>query len=150
MKRRAILTISIVILLLGSISVQAAPVQERGPSTAEERARAVKVSHDLEQDPLAKDAEDQRDWVLDWIEKIPDITVNVCYDFFGKYPNPPRGHSLEIMVQMTISSTAYISSIRTRSRMNRRWRLRACLDRSRHTRRFSSKTRQRAGHILTS
>ena len=85
-----------------------AGAQERGPSTPEERARAAKVSHDLEADPLAKDAKDQRAWVLDWIEKIPDITVNVCFDFFGKLPDPPRGHSKEIMTQMIISSAAFM------------------------------------------
>jgi hypothetical protein len=96
------------ILLLGLISAQVARAQERGPSTPEERARAVKVSRDLEVDPLSKDAKDQRDWVLDWIEKIPDITVNVCFDFFGKLPDPPRGHSREISMQMIISSAAFM------------------------------------------
>ncbi len=81
---------------------------QRGPSTAEERARAVKVAHELESDPLAKDAKDNRDWVYKWIEDIPDITVNVCYDFFGTLPKPPRGHALEIVNQMAISSAAFI------------------------------------------
>ena len=81
---------------------------QRGPSTADERARAVKVAHELESDPLAKDAKDNRDWVYKWIEDIPDITVNVCYDFFGTLPKPPRGHELEIVNQMAISSAAFI------------------------------------------
>ena len=81
---------------------------QRGPSTAEERTRAVKVAHELESDPLAKDAKDNRDWVYKWIEDIPDITVNVCYDFFGTLPKPPRGHALEIVNQMAISSAAFI------------------------------------------
>jgi hypothetical protein len=108
MKRRVIRTISILILLFGMISARAARAQERGPSTPEERARAVKVSRDLENDPLGKDATEQRDWIYKWIERIPDITVNVCDDFFDKVPNPPRGHSREIMMQMTISSAAFM------------------------------------------
>jgi hypothetical protein len=95
-------------LLLGLIFARTAGAQERGPSTPEERTRAVKVSHELEEDPLLKDAKDQRAWVLDWIEKIPDITVNVCFEFFGKMPNPPRGHSREIIMQMIISSAAFM------------------------------------------
>jgi hypothetical protein len=108
MRRHVNRTISIMILLFGSISVCAARSQERGPSTPEERTRAVKISHDLENNPLGKDAKDQRAWALDWIEKIPDITVNVCFDFFGKLPEPPRGHSREITMQMIISSAAYM------------------------------------------
>ena len=108
MRRRAIRNILILSMLFGLAANRAARAQERGPSTPEERARAVKVSRDLENDPLGKDAKEQRDWALDWIEKIPDITVNVCFDFFGKLPDPPRGHSKEIAMQMIISSAAFM------------------------------------------
>jgi len=108
MKRRVIRTISILLFLFGSICVRGVRAQERGPSTPEERARAVKVSRQLEEDPLSKDAKEQRAWALDWIEKIPDITVNVCFEFFGKIPDPPRGHSREITMQMIISSAAFV------------------------------------------
>ena len=108
MKAHSIRAIAGAALLLGLAFAWTAHAQERGPSTPEERARAVKISHDLEGDPLAKDAKDQRAWALDWIEKIPDITVNVCFDFFGKLPDPPPGHSKEIMMQMIISSAAFM------------------------------------------
>ena len=107
MKAHSIRAIAATILLLG-IVVWTARAQERGPSTPEERARAVKIAHDLEEDPLAKDAKDQRAWVIQWIIEIPDITVNVCFDYFGKLPDPPRGHSTEITRQMVISSAAFM------------------------------------------
>ena len=112
MKAQSIRAIAIATLLLGFFVVQATcaqqPPQQRGPSTAEERARAVKVAHQLEDDPLAKDAKDNREWVIQWIVDIPDITVNVCFDYFGNMPNPPRGHSKEIVRQMIISSAAFM------------------------------------------
>src|ERR1700722_20647806 len=112
MKAQSVRTIAIALVLLGSSLVRAAhaqqPQHERGPSTSEERARAVKVAHDLEDDPLAKDAKEQRAWVIKWIVEIPDITVNVCFDYFGKLPDPPRGHSTEITNQMVISSAAFM------------------------------------------
>jgi hypothetical protein len=108
LKAHSIRSVAAIGLLLGLIFARAAGARERGPSTPEERARAVKVSHNLEDDPLSKDARDQREWALDWIEKIPDITVNVCFDFFGKVPDPPRGHSKEIVTQMIISSAIFI------------------------------------------
>ena len=112
MKAHSIQGIAIATFLLGSAVVRMAHAQQepqkRGPSTSEERARAVKVAHELEEDPLAKSAKDNRDWVIQWIVDIPDITVNVCFDYFGKMPNPPRGHSKEIVRQMIISSAAFM------------------------------------------
>ena len=113
MKAHSIRAIAIATLLLGfsvvwNTRAQQQQPPQRGPSTAEERARAVKVAHELEEDPLAKDAKDNREWVIQWIVDIPDITVNVCFDYFGKMPNPPRGHSREIVRQMIISSAAFM------------------------------------------
>ena len=98
----------IAFVLLGFVSVPAAGAQQRGPSTPEERVRAVKVAHQLEGDPLAKEAKENREWVFQWIVDIPDITVTVCTDFFGKLPTPARGHSKEIVRQMIISSAAFM------------------------------------------
>jgi hypothetical protein len=112
MKAHSIRAIATVTLILGLFVVRTVCArqqqQKRGPSTSEERTRAVKVAHELEEDPLAKEAKDNREWVIQWIVDIPDITVNVCFDYFGKMPNPPRGHSKEIVRQMIISSAAFM------------------------------------------
>ena len=114
MKAHSIRRIAIAAFLLGWIAAQAGraqsqqPQPQRGPSTSEERTRAVKVAHELEDEPLAKDAKDNRQWVIQWIVEIPDITVNVCFEYFGKVPTPARGHSKEIVNQMIISSAAYM------------------------------------------
>ena len=113
MKLSPLPAIAIATVLLGLISVQVVSAQQtqqaqRGPSTPEERARAVKIAHDLENDPMAKGAEEQRDWVIRWIIEIPDITVDVCTDYFGKLPDPPTGHSKEITQQMVISMAAFM------------------------------------------
>ncbi|WP_242342776.1 hypothetical protein [Anaeromyxobacter terrae] len=50
----------------------------RGPSTAEERRRAVQTTRKLEKDPLARDANASRRWLLDWIVAIPDVQVRSC------------------------------------------------------------------------
>ena len=96
MKSHAIRAIVFAILLIGFLTPRPGRAQTRGPSTAEERARAVKVAHELEEDPLAKDAKKSREWMIQWIVEIPDITVDVCFDYFGALPDPPKGHSAEI------------------------------------------------------
>jgi hypothetical protein len=108
MKAHPIPVVTLAAVLLGFGAAPRALAQKRGPSTAEERAKAVKIAHDLEDDPLSKDAKLQREWVIQWIVDIPDITVNVCFDYFGKLPDPPRGHSTEIARQMVISSAAFM------------------------------------------
>lgn len=50
----------------------------RGPSTAAERKRAVETTRRLEKAPLARSANEDRRWLLQWIEEIPDIQVNGC------------------------------------------------------------------------
>jgi hypothetical protein len=50
----------------------------RGPSTRAERRRAVETTRKLERDPLAKNANADRRWLLDWIVAIPDIQVRSC------------------------------------------------------------------------
>jgi hypothetical protein len=108
MKARAIQTIVLAIVLIGFLTQRTAAAQTRGPSTPEERARAVKVAHELEEDPLAKDAKEHREWMIQWIVDIPDITVDVCFEYFGALPDPPKGHSAEITKQMVLSSAAFM------------------------------------------
>jgi hypothetical protein len=111
MKWHSIWTIFVSTLLLGFSIAGPLPAQQpqkRGPSTPEERTRAVKVARQLEDDPLGKDAKESRQWVIQWIVDIPDITVTECDDFFGKIPKTPRGHMREIVSQMVISSAAFM------------------------------------------
>ena len=108
MKAHLVSAVTIAALLFGFTGVRGVRAQQRGPSTPEERSKAVKIAHDLEDDPLANDAKTRREWVIQWIVDIPDITVNVCFDYFGKLPDPPRGHSTEIARQMVISSAAFM------------------------------------------
>ncbi|MBC3875619.1 hypothetical protein [Undibacterium flavidum] len=49
--------------------------QERGPSTAEERARAVKIAVDAEKN-LQSVFEQNNVWLDQWIADIPDLTFN--------------------------------------------------------------------------
>ncbi len=50
----------------------------RGPSTPEERKKAVETTRKLEKEPLARSAMDARKWLFQWIVEIPDINVTSC------------------------------------------------------------------------
>lgn len=56
-------------------SVQPAP---RGPSTAAERERFVRIAKALEANPVAIDMAEDREWARVFIDQVPDIGVHVC------------------------------------------------------------------------
>jgi hypothetical protein len=55
-----------------------AGARARGPSTPEERRRAVETTRKLEKEPLARGAMEARRWLFKWIVEIPDINVTSC------------------------------------------------------------------------
>ena len=82
--------------------------QDRSPSTAEERAKAVQLARLLETDPLNKDAKEARRWVTLWLIRVPDITVSVCMDFLAPLAGAKDKYASEIFTQMMLSSAAFV------------------------------------------
>ncbi len=52
--------------------------EERGPSTAAERIRAIVIAEHLEADPLNPAYAEDFEWLVDWVDDVPDITVKLC------------------------------------------------------------------------
>jgi hypothetical protein len=77
----------------------------RGPSTPEERQRAVAVAKTLEQDPLGANKDD-RQWIIVWLIQIPDITVTACGATMTWEEN--YRYSGELMATEMSGSAAYI------------------------------------------
>ena len=67
-----------VLTLFVFIGLSTAAQRKRGPSTPEERAKAVQFAHDLEANPLGPQAKNEREWLTLWLIEVPDITVEVC------------------------------------------------------------------------
>jgi len=101
MKNRRLLPVCLLAVL---IPVNAAA---RGPSTAAERERAVRLAHMLETEPLGKKADEARRWLAEWIQQIPDITVPVCRTLLAPVPDSMK-HADEIRDQMIYSSAAFM------------------------------------------
>lgn len=60
-------------LALISVIAPTAAAADRGPSTAEERDRVVKMAQDCEKDPLTVMAKEGR-WFEKWLDEVPDFT----------------------------------------------------------------------------
>jgi len=84
------------------------PAYERGPSTAEERAKVIDLTHKLEADPLNPQAEEWRVWLAQWIDEVPDVIVPVCPGLLPQLVRANRNYSHELAMQVVYSSTAFI------------------------------------------
>jgi hypothetical protein len=109
MRRTSIFHCCVAILIaVCLVTLPVSAQQKRGPSTAEERAKAVQLAHHLEDEPLASDAVAARRWLTVWLTEVPDITVEVCFSVLGKDLDPKKSYSTEISVQMIYSQAAFV------------------------------------------
>ncbi len=123
MKRTAILAFA-VLMFCNVVFSQA----KRGPSTPEERDRAVRVAEALEANPLAPDKTD-REWLIRWLIEVPDITISVCpgtltwekkYKFAGDLMAVQMASSAAFIIKnpdkakdsLAVSLTGFESSLR--------------------------------------
>jgi carboxypeptidase Q len=98
-----------VVMLALAIVACLQPVRaERGPSTQEERDKALALIDTLERDPLGKDAKAARQWLTLWLIEIPDISVTMCATMLGPVMESKKNYAGEIVVQQMYSSAAFI------------------------------------------
>lgn len=96
------------LLLSALLCSLAAVAQERGPSTPEERARALAITRQLEQDPLSRELRKDREWLLRWLIEVPDIQVSVCASALGDLLKSNYKYRPEMLGQLTFASAAFI------------------------------------------
>ena len=84
--------------------------EERGPSTPEERAKAVKLTRQLEREPLGKQAKEARQWLTVWLINVPDIVVRPCGALLGPVMNEGAkdDYSAELQSQMMYAQAALV------------------------------------------
>jgi len=81
---------------------------QRGPSTPEERTRAVEMVIFLETKPLAKDAKDYRAKLLFFLAGVPDITVKLCSNVLGESKRLKGDYEAELIGQMAFSQAKFV------------------------------------------
>lgn len=77
--------IGCVLVLLIGLADHICKAQNRGPSTPEERKRAVDITNLLENDPFNKDAKTLSRQLLVFLIEVPDIQVHICTNVLGDY-----------------------------------------------------------------
>ena len=96
------------LLVALACSLQNASAQnDRGPSTAEERARALSTIDDLEANPLGPAAKEERAWLIKFLIQVPDLHVGICADLLGDLPKGSKKDTDLLVLQPTFSSARY-------------------------------------------
>ena len=106
MRNQTALLSVVSLLLLAALAVSAQ--QKRGPSTPEERAKAVQFAHDLESNPLGPQAKSEREWLTLWLIEVPDIAVEVCPRLLGPEIPDKKRFGTEIFSQLMYSEVAFM------------------------------------------
>ena len=100
------------LFVLLALTVLAASIpaesKTRGPSTPQERARALSYIQSLEQNPLAKDSLEKRIWLTEWIVQVPDFTVKSCCKALDALDNINDTYSNQLRMQAIYSQAAFI------------------------------------------
>lgn len=81
----------------------------RGPSTPEERKRAVASTRKLERQPLARSSGEERAWLLQFIVEAPDFEVRGCSGPLDALAKDEEGPYARILyVQSIFGMTAFM------------------------------------------
>jgi hypothetical protein len=81
---------------------------KRGPSTPEERKRAVEMATFVEKNPLAKEAKDQRAALLYFLAEAPDITIKLCTNVLGESKRLKGDYEAELVGQLAFSQAKFV------------------------------------------
>ena len=101
------LAVVLPLALTATIASAPAAVAARGPSTPEERERAVAIVEVLETAPASPDAAEGREWLLAFLSEVPDLTAKQCYSLVGS-PAERAGIRPELLAQHLFSGAAFL------------------------------------------
>ena len=96
-------TLALAILVTSTAAIAAS----RGPSTPEERQKLVTLVAQLEAEPLSEQATKARQWLLAFLQAVPDITAKQCASLVGA-PAERQGVPSDLLMQQLYSNAAYV------------------------------------------
>src|SRR6185436_1766137 len=99
MRAGAVLTLSLAILPGMLWMPRADAFTGRGPSTPRERAKALKLIRQLEEDPDFDGSRDARRWLSLWLFQVPDLKLDLCPELLGGTPAMRRRIPAEVVAQ---------------------------------------------------
>jgi len=81
---------------------------QRGPSTPEERARALQVARELRTDPASPSTRSDREWFVKWLIEVPDISIPLCSEMLGGTLDPKDPKRGALVAAMMAGETSFV------------------------------------------
>ena len=85
-----------------------AVAQSNGLSSPEDRARFVSITQKLQEAPLDPKLQADRQWAMQWLTEVPDVSVSACLAPLGGIPSTKYVHFNEIIAQYTFAMATLI------------------------------------------
>jgi len=79
----------------------------RGPSTQEEREKALRLIDQVEADPMSFESREAREWLVNWLGEVPDVVVSYCSTPLGA-GNDLDEVPAELKMQLQLGQAAYL------------------------------------------
>jgi len=95
-------------IMIFMMSFSFAIAQKRGPSTPEERSRALGIAKSLQADPIAPNLTKEREWLIMWLIEVPDISIKLCTDMLGDLGKDKKGYSGALIATEMASQAAFV------------------------------------------
>jgi hypothetical protein len=107
MKRFSLMRIVLPALLLVSVLAVPCLAQEATASSAEDKAQALSLVKQLEDDPLVPGADNARQWLTTFIVNAPDLFIPTCPELLGPLNGQGKNGATEIVGQLYFGNAAW-------------------------------------------
>ena len=98
-------------VLIGTMTVGAATAalaSPRAATTPKERVKFVRIARNLEINPLAFNAVQQRQWATEFIVKAPDLHLELCEPVLHPLQHGNDNYNSQLSMQFMVSSAAFM------------------------------------------
>ena len=81
--------------------------QEAAVSSAEDKATALSLVKQLEDDPLASGAENSRQWLTNFVVNAPDLFISTCPELLGPLNGEGKNGASELVGHLYFGNAAW-------------------------------------------
>ena len=107
MKRPFLTRFALPALLTAFVVAVPCSAQNAPSSSAEDKAQAVALVKQLEDDPLASGAENARQWLTNFIVNAPDLFISTCPELLGPLNGQGKNGAPDLIGQLYFGSAAW-------------------------------------------
>lgn len=107
MKRFSFSSFVLPALLIALAAASPCLAQEATASSAEDKAQALSLVKQLEEDPLASGAENARQWLTNFIVNAPDLFISTCPELLGPLNGQGKNGAPELVGQLYFGNAAW-------------------------------------------